>query len=281
MTEGQVRCSNVWWTRVDAGFRNKQGDIIPVQHFVGAVNARQVQAEHEVDPQVGELFYRIGWATKERRWALVLATVDNTVHWLGINDGEPSTLSNEGLETFRENWLRYPDPPDWIRFLVPVGNSYQFALVQFNAQVERVSDLSTQNAELQQRIQAAPRFPENFVSGFHTLLDRFDDDDDRERVNAYLDDFGVGRTEEPEIDVTITGRSYIQPSYDEAARSIGGGVTVSEMEDSTLVYWRKTVTLTREGVGCQCSTIENSDLDDYLPGDYDDWDFVTECHCQG
>src|SRR5262245_65600983 len=144
MTEGQVRCSNVWWTRVDAGFRNKQGDIIPVQHFVGAVNARQVQAEHEVDPQVGELFYRVGWATKERRWAIVVSTVDDMVHWLGVNDGEPGTLNNEPSSIFSQNWRRYPDPPDWIRFLVPLGTSYQFALEQYRNQANRMTELHGQ-----------------------------------------------------------------------------------------------------------------------------------------
>jgi len=268
------------WVRTSEGF-SFDGVVVKPEFFEGAVSAGVIVPMHEAPIQPGDYFDNAAY--REHRIGEVIVSVDpdDNGKWLCAETqyGAFRRLSSRFDVDLKNPALyrRYAAKPEWV----PTAQSFGDQLyaqrrsivaleTEVNTRVQRVEQL---RAELRDH----SGFPDGFVTGFHELLDQFDDNDDRVRVNEYLGRFNVGLMENHVMGVTITGTSYLTPSMDQARNLIGGtDITIEDVEDSSTVHWTKSVTIEREAVGCVCDDLaRETDIDPHLPTIYDaetvDW----------
>src|SRR5262245_27901545 len=251
------------WLHTEQGWSDGTS-VLESQMFNAAITAGRVVDVSGMTPQVGDWFVHNDY---DGRYTRVVVEVTSATQFQMASFSECRNLNLHPLAApeMGNGWSRVPE---WEVTPWQKGAAVLAGMI---------GDLRRENMRLSGLVNQQTVWPENFVSGLHDLLDAFDDDDDRGRVNDYLDSFGIAKTVEHRTAVRITGDTYFTISASDARRELGDDFEITDVEDGSRVYWQRTVYLTNEGVGCTCDQVERDDLDDYLPDDYNNYDWTTEC----
>jgi hypothetical protein len=280
---GRVVESTRTWTRVEQGWE-RDGDVIPSSFFTAKINARAVTVGEWQDPTVGS------WWLRGERLLLYLGRVGEQhlfSQYTNRRVGEQQHLfsqytslglfervwlyTEEALRTWAETAASHPTPR-WGQVAFSTG-SHLLALQREVAALEQAKP---------------PGFTGTltaFVEGLHSLLDEFDDDDDRNRVEELLAEYGVPSMEEVTVTVSVSGVTHVEPRDSTLREMLGADseVDVEAVDEvaSVGVSWSFSFDHFVNGRGCQCDEVNSDVIEDHrlFPTQADSDDYTYERTC--
>jgi hypothetical protein len=265
------------FTRTDFGWANGDGATIPADLLLGAVTGGRVNRS-EPPLRHGTWLRRIAHPAIlrvliERNNDMLWSYLDITPGGVGYNHGATEAGVLRNYEVI---------PAARVEADGALTTYYRLAC-QFHATRTAGERLRAENGELVQRIttlnedlsRTRQQFPENFVRDLHRVADNVSD----HRLDNLLVEYEIGREREWQVEVALSGFSDVSPDNDDIERGFDDDFSVDEVSGSVRVDWSRTVTLSLVGVTCVCEDIDNDLLTNYLPGDYESWDWEIEDGC--
>lgn len=247
------------WERAEGGLRKVGLSLtLPTEHFVGYLREGLARVEGTPNLQVGQVlavgdFHIILCGRSEQGWKVVRLYVGNFHSCQVMTERQITSQGFAEVET----------PPPHMASLRQLGQLYW--------------DQVDQNVALNARLAGQPTVPEDLVAALHAWQEANADG----VMDDILDQFGIGRERDHDSRVRIWGTYAYTPDSDLVADSLLAGASDFDLEiDEVMacdVSWSKTVTVTNQGQGCTCDTIEAENLDQYVPRNADSWDFEVTC----
>lgn len=243
----KVKVGDKDWERVTAGLMSTSGSgtILGLHHFTGYIAEKKITMLPTV--HVGR-WYHANPATGPGWTWLVTEVVADGFYGLGFNENHelssdrtsqvPPDTNTDGMVLIDER-----DERQWMRTAYSYWSTMHTAI------------------------------PRDLRADLIQHATRVDDED----LDAMMLDYGMGIERDHEVDVLLTGHTYWTPSHGECRDQLGDNFTVDEVDDSVTIRWTRSVSITKRGIGCTCDEVEREDVDDYLPPDYETWDFTAEC----
>jgi hypothetical protein len=88
-------------------------------------------------------------------------------------------------------------------------------------------------------------------------------------------DLIAGRVHESKV--RITGHTYWTPTLQASQQFMGDQVLVTDIDDCVTIHWSREVRIANTGEGCTCEQVDRAALEQYLPTEYESWEFVVDC----
>jgi len=235
------------WEKVEDNLWSYDGTAVKAANFVGVIAAGTLSVVAPVT--AGDLFL------SARTYYLVLGVRGQAVtyaRWRLDSMTGVAQIEMEALLTSRR--VTPESRPAWYEQAKALGVAAYDAGV---AVAEQVTDTPVVSAELRDAL--------------HSYAVRVDDVE----FDNLLGEYEIGRVADHVCHVKITGYSYYDMPWDDAAEWLNGEVTIDEVETIT-VNWSRTVDIVKRGVGCQCGEVNNADVEPYLPTPHTSFDFEVE-----
>jgi hypothetical protein len=249
------------WSKAEDGrFRHAAtGAMVRPDVFVGSVAAGAVSLLSEVPPEVGEVW-------RDTTYWMLIAGFTPAADGGGAivhcgrfrrRDDTWAGLANIRLTYFTSeagaHRVTNPDLP-WVRTVTPMVTAFYTLNQSYQALV-------------------AQPVPVNLVGELHGYAENVDDD----TFDHLLARHNIGRTRPHVSEVRLFGTMTYAPPNDIVTALIGDEFDASVTREAR-VDWERTVTITRDGVGCTCGDISEADLRGYAPANNtSELDWEVEC----
>lgn len=270
------------WVRVTDGFRlaaDEESYSVPFETFSGAVGTGTVETWDPREPRAGQWWSygsdQFFWMSHPR------PDVEGQMVSLRFLGGGYLSFFNVVIDAWRRPHSGY-DPSTIEAAAAGLGLSVQWLGVlttwgrergQVEAEVAtRNTALSERVIELENQVRTNP-VPPRLVEQLHEVQDSFDDDDDTERLQSVLRDWGLARTADVDVTVRVTGRSEVGTEVVEE----GFSTDYPGWADGVTVQWSNdiTVTISTDTTGCVCHQVTRNEVREALLEDLrgEEWDW--------
>jgi hypothetical protein len=235
-----VQVGGIEWERVENGLM-RDTVTLGLQHFVRYLADGKMSALNTLPWQVGR------WYRNGNHWRLITRQIDDRVYSVGFGP--------RGPEPAFRSWPVTDPLRRWHPVALRDEDLWMRRLAAFQENAETI-------------------IPETFVRALHTYAASANDAD----LDDLLIGHGIGRTVDHASLVTISGHSYWTPDIAMVKGWLGDDTwTVTAIEDAATIYWRRTVQITTNGVGCMCAAVTRPRVRDYVPSGTEDFEFSVVC----